>query len=542
MSETRSDPPAVGLGSALARYGWLAVLFAIVGVLLAGVYSDRQGSRYTSTTQVRIGAGAELDPTRASRDVTDRYYGAQIDLLNAKSTRLLVEDDPTLSDTDPTFVAEASDRSNDVVMIRGEASTPEGAQKAANAAVAAYSKLRTDEVAADAQRVVAALDAQNTQFRTSLDQLNAAIAEREGIIAAGLPANATVTDRTNAIIAARTTDPVLVDLQARRDGTFTLLQTNNARIAEVNLTAASYQPVSILQAPLLPESPSSPARTRNAMLGGALGLLAGAALAWRAAEIRRSMIERNAALVDAAPVVGSIGPVDSARVELFYKQSDDLAVISDMALGLARRIDVPHPIVVSVHAVADRSAAGIAFNLAAALRMKWPDTALVDGEFDDRVLSTALEVPNDLGLTDFFVPQVSFADCVRPLDIGGSRVLDVVPAGRRWSSDRNEMFFLSDEIDRAVTELKKSYEFTVVSGPTVSQIGTATALAAAADGVVLVVDAEDASGLDIVLEKLRRSGTPVFGLVVRTPLKAGRIRTYLAPIEFAVMPWRTQRM
>ena len=535
MSNDAPRPQAVGLIGALARYGWIAVLLAVIGALVANVYSDRQDVRYGTNGQVRLAAGPALDPIAGDRESSDRYFVAQLDLLSARSTREKVEQDAALSGTGASFTADARSRGDDTATIRAEANTPQSAVTTFATAVAAYRTLRRDQVAAEAQGVVAALERQSAQFRVSLDGVATAIVKREADIAAALPVTATQQDRNNVVLAARTADALLIDLQNSRDGLLRSLQTNATRVADIGLAADTYEPIAVLQTPKLPTDPVAPARARNAIFGAALFLLLGCALAWRASELRVELAERNAVLSGGAPVVASISLHDLSRVEQIPLGTAGQAAFADAALGLARG-DRTRPLAISVHSASASSPAAVALNLAVALHMKWPETALVDCEFEDRPLSNALELPNDLGITDLFLPQVTFDDCVRKVDPGGGHSLEFIPAGRRWTPERGDEFYLSEGIDRAVAELKKSYEFVVLSGTSLATAGSSTALAAAVDGVILVVEPGDQAGLDNAYERLRRAGTPVLALIAGTPLKDTGLKSYLYPV------WRALRL
>ena len=529
MSDVASRPRAVGLFGALARYGWIAVLFAVVGALVANAYSDRQEVRYGAIGQVRMASGPALDPIAGNRESTDRYFVAQLDLLGARSTREKVEQDVTLSGAGATFSADARSRGDDTATIRAEAKTPQSAVDTFTAAVGVYRTLRREQVAAEAEGVIAALERQSAQFRASLETVATAITTREREIASAQPDTATPVDRTNAILAARTADAVLIDLQSSRDGLLRSLQTNATRVADIGLATETYEPISVVQTPKLPTDPVSPARARNAIFGAALFLLLGCALAWRASEIRGELADPNAVLAGGAPVVASISLHDLSHVKQIPFGTAGQAAFADAALGLARG-DTTRPLAVSVHSASATSSAAAALNLAVALHMKWPETALVDCEFEDRPLSNALQAPNDLGITDLFLSQVTFDDCVRTVDAGEGHSIEFLPAGRRWTAERGDEFYLSDGIDRAVSELKKSYEFVVLSGTSLATAGSSTALAAAVDGVILVVEPGDQAGLDNALERLRRAGTPVLAMIAGTPLKDSGLKSYLYPV------------
>ncbi|MEO5842092.1 MAG: hypothetical protein ABIQ73_24505 [Acidimicrobiales bacterium] len=535
MSDQSPRPRPVGLFGALARYGWIAVLLAVFGVLLGNVYSDRQDELYGTNGQVRLAAGPALDPIAGDRESSDRYFVAQLDLLGARSTREKVEQDAALAGADASFTTDARSRGDDTATIRAEAKTAQSAVDTFNTAVGAYRTLRREQVAAEAQSVVAALERQSTQFRASLDAVATAILKREGEFAAVQPPTATPVDRTNAILAARITDPALIDLQNSRDGLLRSLQTNATRVADIGLAAETYEPIAVLQTPKLPTNPVTPARARNAIFGAALLFLLGCALAWRASELRSELAERNAVLAGGAPVVASISMHDLSHVGQIPFGTAGQAAFADAALGLARG-DKLRPLAVSVHSASASTPAAVALNLAVALHMKWPETALVDCEFEARPLSNALQLPNDLGITDLFLPQVTFDDCVRKVDPGEGHSIEFVPAGRRWTAERGDEFYLSDGIDRAVAELKKSYEFVVLSGTSLATAGSSTAVAAAVDGVILVVEPGDREGLDNALERLRRAGTPVLAMIAGTPLKDTGLKSYLYPV------WRALRL
>jgi hypothetical protein len=361
----------------------------VIGALAADIYSDQQAVRYGTSGQVRLAAGPAFDPLPNERASSARYFVSQLDLLGSRSTRERVEDDATVRDFDATFTAAARSRGDDTATIRTMAATEQSAVDAFNLAVATYRTVRREQVAAEAQTLIAALGRQNAAFTTSVDETAAAIAKREADIFNAQPPTFTLADRTNAVLQSRITDAQLINLQNTRDSFLRSIQTNGTRIADIGLAAETYEPIAVSQTPKVPTDPVSPARSRNTIFGAALFFVLGCALAWRASELRAAYAERHAVLSSGAPVAASISMSDLSHVAQIPFGTSGQAAFADAALGLVRSATA-RPLAVSVHSASSTSPGAVALNLAVALHMKFPETVLVDCEFDERPLSNAM--------------------------------------------------------------------------------------------------------------------------------------------------------
>jgi Mrp family chromosome partitioning ATPase len=153
-----------------------------------------------------------------------------------------------------------------------------------------------------------------------------------------------------------------------------------------------------------------------------------------------------------------------------------------------------------------------ALNLAVAATVSGRRVVLVDGDKRRRGLTQIAGRGSDPGLAELADDPESPATYVSPMRVTEDQALAFVGAGR--DVDDPAAFFRTARFRRALSRLRDLGELTIVDTPPLLAVADTSAIAAQADGIVVVVERGTPRAL---LEDLRHRldfvGTPVLGYV-----------------------------
>jgi capsular exopolysaccharide synthesis family protein len=277
-----------------------------------------------------------------------------------------------------------------------------------------------------------------------------------------------------------------------------------------------------------PVSPVSPQPVRNLAVAGVLGLVAGFGLA-----LARRALDNTVKTVDqteetsGAPSLGSIEfdsdarrrPLTSAgshspRAEGFRKVRTSLQFAD---------VDTPHQAVLVTSAMPGEGKSLTACNLAAALAEAEQRVILVDGDLRRPAAARYIGLPNGVGLTNVLFGQVRLADATQ---CGGGRFA-VLTSG---PIPPNPTTLLASQRMRSLLdELRAGYDTIIIDSPPALPVADAAALAAACDGIVIVVRHGKTrhEQLRAAVRALQSTGTPILGTVLnQTPHRRDGYDTY----------------
>lgn len=226
----------------------------------------------------------------------------------------------------------------------------------------------------------------------------------------------------------------------------------------------------------------------NLALGGALGLLAGLAGAFlrNARDTHIRSADRLRALTG-APILSEIAadrdarrhpltlgaPPGSLRVEAFRKLRTNLQFIG---------ADRPHRVIVVTSAAIGEGKSTTACNLALALADAGSRVLLVDVNLRSPQVDRYLGLAPGAGVVNVLAGRISVRHAVLRWIEGG---LDVLPAGP-VPFNPSELL-ASRATAELIDEVKQRYDFVILDAPALLPVTDAAAVAARADGVVLVV-------------------------------------------------------
>jgi capsular exopolysaccharide synthesis family protein len=153
-----------------------------------------------------------------------------------------------------------------------------------------------------------------------------------------------------------------------------------------------------------------------------------------------------------------------------------------------------------------------ALNMAVAATVSGRRVVLVDGDKRRRGLTEIVDRGSDPGLAELADDLEAAATCVSPMRVTEDHALAFVGAGR--DVDDPAAFFRTARFRRALSRLRDFGELTIVDTPPLLAVADTSAIAAQADGIVVVVERGTPRRL---LEDLRQRldfiGTPVLGYV-----------------------------
>lgn len=281
------------------------------------------------------------------------------------------------------------------------------------------------------------------------------------------------------------------------------------------------------------DTPVSPDVPFGLALGAALGLVIGVAgvliRAVRDTSVRSAEQLRELAQ---APVLAEIAhdrrvptrpllvddPFGSPRAEAFRKLRTNLQFLNG-ARGRG--------VIVVTSARMGEGTSTTACNLAIALAEAGNRVLLVDANLRDPGVADYLGVDSVPGLVDVLAGRMVWPYARKPWNRGA---FDVLPAGS-VSHDHSQLlssFGLADLLD----DMRSHYHFVVVDTPALLPVSDAAAVAARADGVVLVVQHGQTSKAQVTaaVSALRSVSARLLGTVITMrrgrPSKEGRVSTY----------------
>jgi len=299
---------------------------------------------------------------------------------------------------------------------------------------------------------------------------------------------------------------------------------------EVNVqAAASLEPI---ESAVTPKTPISPNPQRNIAIGLLLGLGLGLGYAMLRHHLDKRM--RTADSVEAQfkrPVVGTI-PLDDSltdrdRITLSLSGRAPAGghdpAIAEAFRGLRTNlrfmnVDNPPRKIVVTSPLSGDGKSTVTANLGVAIAASGEKVVIVDGDLRHPVMAGVFQMSEDAGLTDILIGRATLQEMMQPWGRNGD--LHILGAG---SVPPNPNELLSSELMHAILdELAKEY-IVLIDAPPLLPVSDAAALAARADGVLVVItsgrttkdnlgralamlDKVDGTTLGIIMNRIPRKG------------------------------------
>lgn len=483
---------------ALRRYRWTLVLAAVAAAISGYLVSSLQVPVYQAEARLLLedprDAGVFGDGARVTLD-PQRYVRNQAEFINSA---------PVLARTAETFGEEVdvdelgrrvearAGADLDLVTIRAEDASPQGAARLANLTAGAYQELVTEDVQRNADAAVNEL----SESKAGLQSTIAAAEQR-------------LED-----------DPDDSAAAAERDAAVSQLITIEGRADQLSVDAALYgSGVRFFERAAVPEGAARPQPVRNALVAGILAVLGAGALAWwRSGQTQAADDPHDPAVVLRAPLLGEIPDFGSAGVEgpivtVLAPHSGVSEAYHFILAALDHVFDDDNANTIMLTSCKTNDGKTVtALNMAVAATVSGRRVVLVDGDKRRRGLTEIVDRGSDPGLAELADDLESAATCVSPMRVTEDHALAFVGAGR--DVDDPAAFFRTARFRRALRRLRDFGELTIVDTPPLLAVADTSVIAAQADGIVVVVERGTPRAL---LEDLRHRldfvGTPVLGYV-----------------------------
>lgn len=490
-ASSRSTP---GIVDAAWRHRWLVVAATLVFGALGYGASQFQEPTFSATATLTLTDPREssIFDSRGGVD-PERYVLQQADLLTSRTILETAAErlggELSASDLEDRLTTDRSIELSQLT-ITASAGGAEEAAEIANTVALAYQDFARDQVQSRAQVAIAELEPLVNQLQTELDEV-----------------------RTEGDDGDPTSDARAQVLTQRM---FDL----DARTQQLAVDAAVFgSGVSIFEPAEPPIGPSSPRPTRTAiataLVGGFLGVLA--AFWWTSAS--RSIQDRDEpARILGAPLLGDV-PLVPSRTDMVDLgehpgvQEAFQFVLGSIEFALSEKRGRS---VLITSAVPGAGKTVTSLQLAAAAVREGQRVLLVDADLRASGLSQLLRADLLPGLIQLVRdPAGDPADVIYHCWIGDGVRLPVIAAGRQ--EGQGPSWVPTGGMDRVIDRLRH-HELVILDSAPLLAVADTGALVNAADGVVLVVrHGSSQKELQLALERLAFTRTPLLGYVYLSP-------------------------
>lgn len=460
---------------------WVVIITAIITTAIVGVRSFTTPPFYTSTTKMRVIPFSINAPDYGTFVYFDRLANTYSEILNSS----IVQDQAEkllgiekLKDYRIETIPQT-----ELMKISVDANSPELAQRIANT-LATLLIEENQKLARGEGGVVGDLKQRVDQLGTDITKL---ISERTRLL--------DEVPRDNERIAA-----VDRNIEANMQ-TYSLALASYNKALESRTAAASA--LSVIEPATLAEEATGPSRGRDLILGWAIGLMGGIAMAFVLEGLNgRLYTDKQIEALAQAPVIGKIPPItrrdaknvfehDPAAAEAFRRLNANLFASS-------RDVSIRSLLVTS--AVTGESKSTVAANLALSIADMQQPVLLIDCDLRMPTLHTYFDLPNNVGLSDVLEGRVPLRDAVKTTSVPG---LTVLPSGP-GVSDAAELFD-SQRMGDLLTYALQDAGMIVLEGPPMLLAADSAVLAPFTDGVVLALN-QKRSGQDALASAQRQLG------------------------------------
>lgn len=295
------------------------------------------------------------------------------------------------------------------------------------------------------------------------------------------------------------------------------------RAQELKLLAGlQYGSVQLAQRASVPTSPSSPTTSRNALIGGALGLLLGVGLALLLEHLDPRLRQpEELEAIYRAPLLGVVAEskslsqsaLDTPALVLPSAQAEAFSMI----LARLRSFNVDRDlrvILVTLAAQGDGTTT-IALHLAIAAAKSGSRTLLLEMDLRRPTLAHHLGIQPGVGLIDVLTDVTSVSDAAQSIDLSATGpTLDVLTADAAQPANPSELI-KAHIMETLLEGTRSTYDLVVVDTPSLMAVSDAFPALGKVDGVLVVGrmghDRRDTA--ERLQQVLSRSTTPLLGVV-----------------------------
>jgi capsular exopolysaccharide synthesis family protein len=506
VSDLSDEPQGMTLRDythVLVRRAWLIILIVVVATGAAFFISSRQTKMYEATAKIMYAPQLNAANALTGQSATDPY--GQQDALQSVATAisspvlqqstagLVARQAPARAGYNLTAQVESATNTtialNTVVDINATSSAPRTAQIAANAYATSFIAWRKQTQLGQIKSALAALQTQMAAFKTAASQ---------------------------------------------QSSSYLLLAQSAQALAMRKATATG--DFSVVVPASLPVAPYSPKPLRSAILGFAVGLFVAIGLAFGLEQFNtRLRGSEEVARILGRPIIGRIPPVrpstDEQPMPTLTEPDGPVAEAYRMLRGNLDFLGLDS----DVHSLAVTSSlqgegkSVTACNLAVTAALVGRHVILLEGDLRRPRLNEYFGLHNERGLTTVVTGTHKPMEALQVVDVQATDEDGVVPPDGVLDVP-NRLYVLTrgpkppnpGEIvaSRRFANLIKAYEshfdLVIVDTPAFLAVGDAAAVAAAVDGLLLVVDPSRVKrpALQAVAEQLQHLPTRLLGGVI----------------------------
>lgn len=570
------------LGSIL-HYWWIVLLTTVIFGVIGVAYTAGSQPVYEATASAIIDDPRAQDPFTvaaggaSTNQASERYLADQVEIMRSIVVATVAAESLDW-EISPGGLMDAStvegELFSNLIIVTVEADTPEHAQEAANAVVAAYIEVRkaaTAEVAlaaiASLDQLISKADERIAGVQDEIDAIRLGSEDRQELVRQLAEAQAELNaaraerdlaplDSDRRVLLNARIDELARDFTAwdtilridREDDDITVLvATRDAGIADrIALVSrrdalsadalASTGGVLLVSPAELPRDPSGIPAVVVIAAALALGLALGAAIAYGLSLRKNTVTDRKdpqavlgAPLIVEVPSRGGSGKA-AAMLPMLYSPESDAAEAYRFAAsaisGEQKRVfatgEEPARFLAVVSAAQQEGRAMLTANLAIASAQEGNRVLVVDADFDALGVSELLipgEIPSS-GLVDIVEGGGNSRTSIAHLkDIGGQDIatygrgaLDLLSRGSEVSS--GSYFFKQATVSQMLEQLTSDYDLVLVDSPPVLKVAYSEPVVDLADGLMAVVNRGEA--MDTVADlgnRLSVSDVPLIGYV-----------------------------
>lgn len=496
-------------GRIVQRRKRIVIGATLIATLVAVVLSALQTPLYEARAKVRVQPrdGDALFDSGAS-SISRREIDTEIEVIKGQPVEMRVQSMLGLEEPPPDVEVVTVDQT-DIIRISVVDANAQNAATLVNAYADAYAELRREEAVEDLISAANEVERTIAQVQAEFDAVERSdFTVRESLV--------------GQLSSLKTTlNQLRVDAALRTGG------------------------VTVIQRAEAPKSPVEPTTLRNAVFAALAGLLVGLGAAFlvdylddtvRTAEDLEE-ITSHAVLVqvpvdpppDDRPV--SLSQPDHRAVEAYRGLRTNLQF-----LALDRSLSVVHV----TSSIPGEGKTTTATNLAIVLARAGNRVAIVDADLRRPRVHQVLSLPMAPGLTELLLGAVP-RDVVRHVDIGEGNTISVYTSGVVPS---NPSEVLGSKRARVLLkEMGQHYDYVIVDSAPILPVSDSMSIAAAADGVLVVVDSGRTTTTNVAatLERLERVSAQFLGFVLNSAPIQGAEYSYErnAPAPEPVEPVET---
>jgi capsular exopolysaccharide synthesis family protein len=296
------------------------------------------------------------------------------------------------------------------------------------------------------------------------------------------------------------------------------------------LKELDYNNVHVAQEALAPAGPSSPRTSKNVIIGGALGLFLGLALAFLLEHVdRRIRRPEDLEEIYRLPTLGAVprraGLARSSRHNA--GKTGALSPVESEAFSLIRahlrffNVDRELRTIVIASAEGGDGKSTIARRLAEAAARLGSRVLLLEADLRRPTLGQQLDIQPGPGLAGVLIGAIPIDEATQTVDLEASsdlgtrgRTLDVLAAGAVLPPNPGELLE-SYRMDAVLEQVKSAYDLVVIDTAPLTAVSDAFSLLTKVDGVVVVgrVGRSRRDAAARLHRVLASSGAPVLGVI-----------------------------